>query len=129
MDPIADMFSAIKNAQAAKKNVVVVPHSKIKMEIAKLLQKGNYLKDAVRRGKKARRYIELSLLYRNNTPAISELKRISKSSRRIYASYKNLRPFLKSRRAILILSTPKGVLSDRSALREKAGGEVIGIIY
>lgn len=129
MDPIADMFSAIKNAQTVEKEMVVVPYSKIKLEIIKLLQKEDYVKEAVRRGKKSQKSIEISLFYKDGKPVFRELRRISKPSRRVYSSYKEANKFIGRRKGIVILSTPKGVLSGRSALREKAGGEVIGIIY
>ncbi len=128
MDPIADMFSAIKNAYAVSKETVTVPYSKIKMEIARFLQKEDYIKDAIKRGKRVKKSIEIVLLYKNGAPALSELKRISKPSRRVYLPVKQIRPVLQGY-GMMILSTPKGVLSDKTARKGKVGGEVIGKVF
>ncbi len=125
MDPIADMFSAIKNAYAVSKETVAIPYSKVKMEIARLLQKEGYIKDAVKRGKRARKNIEIALLYKNDKPAIAEIRRISKPSRRVYLPVKQIRPVMQGY-GMMILSTPKGILSGKTAHKEKVGGEVIG---
>ncbi len=128
MDPIADMFSIIKNAYVLSKETALLPHSKLKMEIAKLLQKESYIKEAIKRGKKARKNIELVLFYKNGAPAVRGLRRVSKPSRRIYKSVKEIRPVLQGR-GMMILSTPKGVIGDKEARKEKVGGEVIGIVW
>jgi small subunit ribosomal protein S8 len=127
-DPISNMFTAIKNAQVVLKESITVPHSKFKMEILKLLQKEGYIKEAVKRGKKAKKVIEIKMLYKDGTPAIKNIRRISKPSRRVYGNMKNLHSFGSGRGAV-ILSTPAGILLDRDARKEKAGGEIIAEIY
>jgi len=128
VDSIANMFTAIKNASAVLKETVVVPHSKFKMEILKVLKKEGYIKDAIKRGKKVKKTIEISLLFRDGIPVIKNIKRISKSSCRVYSGSKDLYNF-GSGRGTVILSTPKGVLTEKQARKQKIGGEVIAEIY
>lgn len=126
-DPIADMFIRIKNAQAVKKKTVVVPYSKLKMEIAKLFADEQFIKSAARKGKK-NKIIELELLYNNGEGRIQQIKRVSKSSCRSYAGYKDIKP-VKQGRGLLIVSTPKGIMSGKKARASKLGGEIIGEVY
>ena len=128
-DPIADMFSRIKNAQMAKLQVVLVPHSKIKMEIARLLQNRGFVKEVIRRGKKNRRMIELALYYdASKKGKITDLKRISKPSRRLYRSYKDIR-LSKKGYGCYIVSTSKGIMDGTQARKLKVGGEILGEVY
>lgn len=128
MDPIADMFTKIRNGYAANKETVVVPHSKIKMEIVNLLCREKYLKEAVRRGKKVKKSIELVLLYNGSEPAIRKIKRISKPSCRVYTPYRKI--FSVGRGyGMRILSTPAGILTNKEAHKKKIGGEVMGEIW
>lgn len=129
MDPIANMLTSIRNAQAAKKETVSVPYSKIKMEIAKVLAKEKFLKEADHKAKKARKTIDLVLNYDDSgRPAITGLKRISKSSRRIYSPASKIKR-VRQGFGFQILSTPKGVLTGKEAKKEKVGGEVICEVY
>jgi small subunit ribosomal protein S8 len=129
MDTIADMFTKIRNAAAVRHETVCVPYSKIKMEIARLLESSKYVKDVARRGKKVRKVIEMAIVYDDGgIAALREIKRISKPSRRVYASSKDLR-FRKKSRGFFIMSTPKGVMSDKEAINQKVGGEVLGEIW
>lgn len=127
-DPIANMLTIIRNAQAVKKETVSIPYSKFKMEIARAFEKNNFIKNAGRHGKKEKKYVEIELLYNddNKEPAIQEIKSVSKGSRRIYMPVKDLK---KKRRGVLIVSTPKGVMGDKEAVKENVGGEVICEIY
>lgn len=128
MDPIADMFTRIRNGYAANKELVLIPYSKLKMEIAKLLQEENYIKETIRYGKKSRKNLEIVLSYKDKEPAIKRIERISKLSRRVYVSSKDI--FQVGRgHGIRILSTPAGVLTDKAARKKKVGGEVIGEIW
>ena len=125
MDTIADMLTAIRNAQAARKETVSVPYSKIKMEVAKALARGNFVKEAVHKGKKNKKTIDIVLGYDDTkTPLIKNIKKISKLSRRIYVPLKGIRP-VRQGFGIWILSTPKGVFTSKEAKKEKVGGEVI----
>jgi len=128
MDPVADMFTKIRNGYAVGKETVVVPHSKFKMELAKFLEKEKYIKEAVRRGKKVKKSIEITLLYNNKKPAITTIKKISKPSCRVYVPYKKI--FSVGRgRGMRIISTPLGILGNKEARQKKVGGEVIGEIW
>jgi small subunit ribosomal protein S8 len=129
MDVIADMFAKIKNAMAVKKETVSIFHSKMKMEIAKVLLKTGYIKEINKRGKKNKKTIELVLSYdENNKGLINHVKRISKPSRRVYLSLKEIKPVRRGY-GIMIFSTPKGILTDKEARKEKVGGEAIAEIW
>jgi len=124
-DPIADMLVRIKNAQAAKKEAVSFEHSDIKMEIAKVLERAGYLGSAERKGRKGGKQIEVKLLYdESGSPKISGGKRVSKPSQRIYRGYREIYA-LKNGFGIAIYSTPKGIMTDREARKNKLGGEVL----
>src|SRR3989344_3334311 len=125
MDPIADMLTSIRNAQAARKGTVSVPYSKIKMEIAKVLVKEKFIKEADHKGKKVKKTIDIVLNYNNsNQPAITSLKRISKPSRRIYSPSSKIKK-IRQGFGFQILSTPRGILSGKAARRENIVGEDI----
>lgn len=129
MDPIADMFTKIRNAQAVKKETVSVPYSKLKAEIAKALLKHNYIKEINRRGKKNKKNIELVLSYdESGKGAINHIGRISKPSRRVYLPLKEIKPVRRGF-GIILLSTTKGILTDKEAKKEKVGGEAICKIW
>ena len=129
MDPIADMLTSIRNAQAARKETVTIPYSKIKMEIAKVLAKEKFIKEADHKGKKINKMIDIVLNYDSlNRPTITRLKRVSKPSRRIYSPYSKIKK-IRQGFGSQILSTPKGILSGKEARREKIGGEVICEVY
>lgn len=124
MDTIADMLTIIKNGLAAKKDAVTIPHSRMKADILNVLMKEGFVKDVIRRSKKGQKCIDVSLAYEDSYPKISGARRVSKSSKRTYAPLKKLSHHKKGM-GILILSTPKGVMSDKSAQKEKVGGEII----
>lgn len=127
-DPIADMLTRIKTAQAVQKETVVIPYSKLKMEIAKILLRLGYIKEVQRRGRKTGKVIEVGLIYQDDKPKINDLKRISKSSRRVYRSAKDLKP-VRGGYGLAIVSTTKGLLSDREAREKNMGGEVLCEIW
>lgn len=120
---VCDMMSAIKNAQMAKKETVSFPFSKIKWEISKLLEKEGFIEKAKKKGKEKKRIV-LRLKYINGEGAISGIKMISKPGRRIYLKRKEL--YLPKRGyGILILSTPKGIMTSKEAKKIGQGGEAI----
>ena len=123
MDPISDFFIRIKNAQRAGHETVQISYSKFKHEISKALERSGLVGGVEKRGKRVRKIIEIGLIYRDARPAISDLKLISRPSRRIYSAYKDLKPIRGG--GIIFLSTPKGVLSWNEAKKAKVGGEVI----
>ena|SRR3989344_907856 len=127
MDPISDMIIRIKNAQKAGHETVQVPYSKFKHEIAKVLEKRAMLGKIERKGKRVRKFLECELMYKNGEPVVHNAKLISKPSRRLYTSLKKIpKP---SHGGLILLSTPKGVMSEVEARREKVGGEIIAEIW
>ncbi|MFA5360401.1 MAG: 30S ribosomal protein S8 [Candidatus Paceibacterota bacterium] len=133
IDPIADMLTRIRNAQAVKEKTVLIPYSKIKLDIADVLLKNGFIEgvEKVKRRDKnsqtgtSQRFIEIILKYdKKGQPKISEIKRISKPSRRVYIKAKDIWPF-KRGLGLKILSTTKGILSDLEAKKLKLGGEVL----
>lgn len=128
MDPIADMLIRIKNAQTVKKKIVNIPFSKIKYEIAKILEKEGFIEEARKRGRLIKKIIIQLKYNEKGEPCIKDVKRISKPSRRIYLKWKDLY-YPKSGYGILILSTPKGILTSKEAKRLKLGGEAICEIW
>ncbi|NCF75125.1 MAG: 30S ribosomal protein S8 [Xanthomonadaceae bacterium] len=123
-DPIADMLTRIRNSLAAKKTKVVIPMSKIKLELAKILEKGGWIE----KFSKIDNNIIITLKYENGEPAISSLKRISKPGCRIYSKYKDLKMVLDGL-GISIISTPKGLMTNKESRKRKIGGEILCEIY
>ena len=120
MDPIANMLVAVKNAYLAKKKEVIVPHSKFKFSVAKVLEKERFVSKVDHSGSK----IKIVLLYENQAPKIKKIKKISKPGLRIYLKSKNIKK-IKGGKGIAIISTPQGVMTDNEAKIKKLGGEVI----
>lgn len=128
MDPIADMLIRIKNAQMARLETALIPHSKLKNEIAKILKKENWIADFAKKGKKNRKFIEIILKYDNNEPKVTDVKRISKPSRRFYISSSEIKP-VRQGYGFAIISTPLGLLTDKEAKAKHVGGEVLCQIW
>lgn len=133
-DPIGDMIIRIKNAGRAQLDTVVMPHSRLKEEIASVLTKAGYIASAEKKGKKIKKFLEIGILYAENktdgkrAPLISDVKRISKPSRRVYESSKDIRA-PRGMWGSAILSTPKGIMLDREAKKQNVGGEVLFKIF
>ena len=123
-DPIADMLIRIKNAQARNNAMVVIPISKIKFALAKILEREGFINNVTEQKQNKKNNIEITLKYNEGVPVIQELKRISKSSRRFYAG-KGKIPRPLQGYGIAIISTSKGLLTDAEARKKKIGGEVI----
>ncbi|OGG89424.1 30S ribosomal protein S8 [Candidatus Kuenenbacteria bacterium RIFCSPHIGHO2_12_FULL_42_14] len=141
-DPIADMLTRIRNAQMVKKNEVILPYSKLKINILEILAKEGWL-EAVEKnedlaGKPVRKNaalgrfatIKIKLNYSKNDqrPKISKLERISKPGRRVYVDKDNI-PYILNGNGMAVISTSKGLLTDKEARRQKIGGEVLCAIY
>lgn len=124
-DPIADMLTRIRNAAGRNHESVTMPYSKHKAEILKVLKNTGYISSfTVSEGVK--KEIKVMLKYYDNTSVIGVLKRISKSSRRIYISAHDLaRSIYKDGLGTAIVSTPLGVMTDNDAIRQGVGGEVL----
>ena len=127
-DPIADMLTRIRNAFRVNRREVVLPSSKMKMAIAELLVKEGYLEKAVVEKEGIRQNLRLNLKYANNQSVIREVKKISVPSRRVYASYTEL-PRVLNDMGMAIISTSKGLMSNKEARKRHLGGEVICEIY
>lgn len=128
MDPLADMFVSIVNGGRAHKEHVFIPYSKVKMEICRVLQSKGYVGESARRGKKNKRMIEIPLVYREDVPALEGARCVSKQSQRVYSGWRSMRKFALSK-GILIISTPKGIMTARDAEKQKVGGEIIAKIW
>ncbi|QER41475.1 30S ribosomal protein S8 [Thermodesulfobacterium sp. TA1] len=128
-DPIADMLTRIKNALQNRHKRVVVPSSKIKLAILKILKEEGYIEDFIYHDEKPQGKIEIVLKYDEfKRPVISGIKRVSKPGRRIYRRYKDLSKVLDGL-GIAIVSTSQGIMTDHEAKRRKVGGEVICEIW
>lgn len=120
MDPIADMLTRIRNALRVKKSEVIIPFSKIKFSIAKILEEKNFVeKVEISNGQ-----ISVKLKYKENKPAITSLKRISKPGCRVYVTKDKL-PKVLGNLGIAIISTSQGVMTDKEARKRGLGGEVL----
>ena len=127
-DPIADFLTAIRNANTARKVDVTVPSSKIKVEIARVLKAEGFIDDyAVQPDEKQGR-ITVTLRYVDRERIINNIKRVSKPGRRIYLGKAEI-PRVQGGLGISILSTPRGVLTDREAKRAGVGGEILAQVY
>ena len=125
-DPVSDLIIRIKNAGKVRKESVLLPYSKLKEAIANVLVAEGYLKSASK--KKTSSILEVVLNYHNGEAKIKEVERISKPSRRIYKGFEDIHP-MKGGFGKTIFSTPKGILTDRQAIKEKVGGEVLFKIW
>lgn len=129
MDPIADMLTIIRNAQAVEKETVKFPYSKIKFNLAKVLEDKGFIQKTEVKGSKQTSIIILTLKYEEDgSPKISVIKRISKPGQRLYTSYRDLKS-IKSGYGNAIISTPKGLLTEKEAKKQKVGGEYICEIW
>jgi small subunit ribosomal protein S8 len=125
MDKIANMIITIKNASMVSKETVVVPFSNIKYAIAQCLKEQGFIVNVSKKTEKNNvPVLEIQLAYTPEGPKIHDVKRMSKQSRRMYSGAKELRP-VKNGHGITVLSTPKGILSDKQARKEMVGGEVL----
>lgn len=128
-DPIADLLTRIRNANAIYRESVEVPASKIKESIAKVLTREGYIKGYRVKVKEGKRFIELYLKYsQDKERVITHLERVSKPGRRIYVGKDEI-PRVRRGLGICILSTPKGILTDKEARKEGVGGEVLCYIW
>ena len=128
-DPISDMLTRIRNAVAVGKTAVVMPYSKFKHNLARLLVAEGWLSEVFVREQSGKKSLGVGLKYSPGRLAIiSGLKRVSRPGQRIYANFKEI-PRARSGVGITIVSTSKGLMTDRQAYREKIGGEVIAQIW
>lgn len=123
-DPIADMLSRIRNAARAKKREMVVPRSRVKWEIAKILERQGFLEQVQGRGEGPHAEIAITLRYQDREPVVRNLVRISKPGRRLYVGWDGIKR-VNSGYGVAILSTSQGLMTGEEAHRRHLGGEII----
>ena len=126
-DPIADLLTRIRNAQLAGHESVLIPHSKLKCEIIRVLKEEGYI-ETYRVTDDVKPLIEVTLKYSKGVPVIEKLKRVSRPGLRIYKDSDNV-PTVNGGLGVAIVSTNKGVMTDRLARKEGVGGEVICTVF
>src|SRR5687768_17042513 len=127
-DPIADMLTRVRNAGQARLRRVDMPVSKLKVEIARLLKENHYIHDYKVLDEGKHPVLRLYLKYYQEKPVIRELRRVSKPGLRKYVGVQEI-PHVRNGLGMAILSTPRGVMSDREARAAKVGGEVIAYVW
>jgi small subunit ribosomal protein S8 len=126
-DPIADMFTRIRNAQVVEKNSVLMPSSKLKVAIAQVLKDEGYIEGFAVKAEGAKAELEVQLKYYAGRPVIERLERVSRPGLRIYKPRAAL-PQVLNGLGVTIVTTSKGVMTDRKARATGVGGEVIAYV-
>ena len=126
-DPIADMLTRIRNAQMIEQSVVAMPSSRVKLAIAQVLKDEGYIEGFAIVGEQARRQLEIALKYYAGRPVIEKIERVSKPGLRIYKGKDDI-PRVMNGLGIAIVSTSRGVMTDRKARATGVGGEVLCIV-
>ncbi|MBU1274141.1 MAG: 30S ribosomal protein S8 [Proteobacteria bacterium] len=127
-DPVADLLTRVRNAMMAHQDEVTIPSSKLKAAVARVLKEEGYVADLSVQADDKQGLLTIKLRYIAGEPVIGGIKRISKPSRRVYVGYEDI-PRVRSGLGISILSTPKGVMSDKVARATKVGGEVLCTVW
>ncbi len=128
-DPISNMIISMKNGALVSKKTVVVPFSKLKYAIAQCLKEQGYITEASKKTEKNNvPVLEMTLAYHGDAPRIHDVKRMSKPSRRTYLGVHDIRG-VKNGHGMVVLSTPKGILTDKQARKEMVGGEALFMIW
>ena len=126
-DPIADMLTRIRNAQMAQKGAVVMPSSKLKLAIAAVLKDEGYIEHFMVRENSGKPELDIALKYYAGHPVIERIERVSRPGLRVYKGCDDL-PRVMNGLGVAIVSTPKGVMTDRRARASNLGGEVLCIV-
>ena len=126
-DPIADMLTRIRNAQSVEKPVVSMPSSKLKVAIAQVLKDEGYIGDYAVRENSGKPELDIALKYYAGRPVIGRIERVSTPGLRVYKGKDEL-PRVLNGLGVAIVSTPKGVMTDRKARASNVGGEVLCIV-
>ncbi len=128
-DPIADMLTRIRNANQNRSKEVIIPSSKVKLEIAKILKEEGFIEEFKVNNESVQSTLTLTLKYGHNKErVITGLKRISKPGLRVYAKAEDI-PRVLNGLGIAIISTPKGIMTDKLARKNNVGGEVIAYVW
>ena len=126
-DPIADMLTRIRNAQMAEKAEVEMPSSKLKVAIAQVLKDEGYIDNFAVRGEAEKPVLQIGLKYYACRPVIERIERVSRPGLRVYKGSQDI-PRVLNGLGVAIVSTPKGVMTDRKARAAKVGGEVLCVV-
>ena len=127
-DPIADMLTRIRNALAVRQEEVRLPYSAMKQSVAEILKQNRYIVSVSVEGEGVTKSLVLKVVNDNSTSPITSIARVSKPGRRVYTKVKNI-PTVKQGRGLVIMSTPKGVMTGSDAKEQKLGGEVLCEVY
>ena len=127
-DPIGDMIARIKNAQSRNHKKVALPSSNFKVKIAEILKNEGFVKDFKVNSENNKNLLSLELKYHSGNPVINTFERVSKPGRRIFSSADGL-PKINNGLGIAIVSTPKGVMTDLDARKQRVGGEIICKVF
>ena len=127
-DPVSDMLTRIRNAQAVLHKTVTIPFSKFKFNLAEILEKEKVVEKVSKQGKKTKKVIKIELKYENNKPLMSSIKRVSKQGQRIYIKKDELKP-IRQGYGFIIISTSQGLMTNKEAHKKGLGGELICEVY
>ena len=127
-DPIGDMIARMKNSQLRNHKIVELPSSNFKVKIAEVLKSEGYIIDYKVSSEEKKPTLEIQLKYNYGNPVISSIQRVSKPGRRVFSSAESL-PKINNGLGIAIVSTPKGVMTDIDARKQKIGGEIICKVF
>ena len=127
-DPLGDMLTRIRNGQQAKKDSVLSPASKLRANVLEVLQREGYIRGYSEEELAGQKGLRIELKYFEGQPAIQHLARVSKPGRRVYSGAKEL-PRIRNGLGVVIVSTPRGVLSDAEAREHNVGGEVLAEVF
>ncbi len=128
MDQIANLLISLKNAGFVNKVTAIVPHSKVKEAIASVLKEEGYIKTYHVNSNGVKKTLELVLVYEGKTPKVTEVKRLSKLGLRKYYKVEDIKK-VRNGQGLLVLSTPKGILTGALARKENVGGEALFEIW
>lgn len=127
-DSISQLIVELKNASRAGKEAITVAHSGYVEAVAEALARKGYVKPSKKIGKTVKKTLEIGIIYVNGKARINDVKRVSKPSKRLYKGYSEIFP-IKQGYGSTFVSTPKGILSDDEARKEKVGGEILFSIW
>jgi small subunit ribosomal protein S8 len=127
-DPLGDMLTRIRNGQQARKDSILTPASKLRTRVLDVLQREGYIRGYSEEELAGQKGIRIELKYFEGQPAIQHLARVSKPGRRVYSGAQEL-PHIRNGLGTIIVSTPRGVLSDAEARAQNVGGEVLAEVF
>ena len=129
MDPISNMLTTIRNAQAVQHESAKIPHSKVLLAILEILKREEWIQNVEVKKREEKKWLIITFAYEENgTPVIRGLKRISKPGKRIYTKASGI-PRVRNKYGMAILSTPQGIITGEEARKRKVGGEILCEIW